>query len=200
MNYCSTKYLAPRKTRDNIQHDAYLIRRKFGYDRERYFPISEFLELVLPLVDPDFHLQIVEDRELPGVMAETFPELHCMRIKQSVYDAASKDHAWARMVLAHELGHYLYHEPQNISYAKLEYGQKVPRNRDPEWQATVFGAELLAPSGFIKGQKICNPSIVARDFCVSDSAARTQFSVAHRSAGSRGKNLARQNVRPNNQS
>lgn len=143
--------LACSRDRDSIRRDAYLLRAKLGLEDQLYFPIVWFLENVLPLVDPSFCLEVVEDEELPGIQAEYVPVDNTIRVKCSVYEGAVAGHWWARSTLAHELGHYYYHDEQSVRYAKRDGGAKVPADEDPERQANVFAAELLAPINLIEG-------------------------------------------------
>lgn len=147
-----TKLAIPR-SRDSIRRDAYLLRVKLGLKHELYFDIIRFLEIVLPVADPEFCLEVVDDtdEEVSGIQAEYIPRLNVIRVKQSVYDAAVRGHWWARSTLAHELGHYYYHDEHNVRYAKLAPLEKVPPDFDPERQANVFAAELLVPIHLIEG-------------------------------------------------
>lgn len=143
--------LALPRDRNSIRRSTYLLRQKLGLKDTPYFPIVEFLENVLPEIDPTFHIEILEDLELPGVQAEYVPSLNVVRIKNSVYEAAVSGYWWARSTLAHELGHYYFHDEKSVRYAKLDPCKKVPPDFDPERQANVFAAELLAPIDLIGG-------------------------------------------------
>lgn len=143
--------LASPRDRNSIRRDTYLLRVKLGLKKTLYFPIVEFLENVLPEIDPTFYIEVLEDSDLPGVQAEYVPSLNVIRVKSSVYEAAISGYWWARSTLAHELGHYYFHDEKSIRYAKLEPGQKIPPDFDPERQANVFAAELLAPIDLIDG-------------------------------------------------
>lgn len=143
--------LALPRDRNSIRRSTYLLRKKLGLEDTLYFPIVEFLEIVLPEIDSTFHIEILEDSELPGVQAEYIPSLNVVRIKNSVYEAAVSGYWWARSTLAHELGHYYFHDEKSVRYAKLDPCKKVPPDFDPERQANVFAAELLAPINLIGG-------------------------------------------------
>ena len=150
-----TKLAIPR-SRDSIRRDAFLLRVKLGLKHELYFDIVRFLENVLPIANPEFCLEVVDDTdaEVSGIQAEYIPRLNVIRVKQSVYDAAVCGHWWARSTLAHELGHYYYHDEQNVRYAKLAPFEKVPPDFDQERQANIFAAELLAPLHLIEGMSV----------------------------------------------
>ena len=160
------------RDRNQLRKEAYLLRKKFGLEKEKYFPIMEFLELVMPKIDPSFSVVPVEDSELIGRAAETIPEQHLIRVKESVYDGACLGAFWARSVMAHELGHYLCHSDGNVIYAYPALGERIPRDIDPEWQANVFAAELLAPVHLIDEE---NEYLVSKHFGVPKHTAKTQM-------------------------
>ena len=143
--------LAYPHSRDAIRRDTYLLRSKLGLTHALYFPILPFLENVLPQIDPSFYMEVLEDHELPGVYAEYIPSINVIRVKHSVYEAAASGYWLARSTLAHELGHYYYHDEHSVRYAKLDLFEKVPPDFDPERQANVFAAELLVPINLIEG-------------------------------------------------
>lgn len=164
--------LAYPRTRDSIRRDTYLLRAKLGLADTPYFPILHFLENVLPLTDESFYLEIVEDDLMTGIHAEYVPHLDVIRVRRSIYDAAVCGHLWARSTLAHELGHYYYHDEKSVRYAKLDPFQKVPPDFDPERQANVFSAELLAPISLIEGK---SKEQIGRECGVSDAIAKNQI-------------------------
>lgn len=172
--------IAPPKNRNSIRKDVSQIRRKFHIEHSDYFKIVHFLELVLREIDPIFLLDVVADRELPGRYAETIPAEHCIRVKESVYDAACAGNGWARMILAHEMGHFIYHNAGSVSYACLAPNERLKPEVDVEWQANVFAAELLAPTDQIKNYSVRE---IQERFGVSKSAAENQLRHARQDAG-----------------
>lgn len=169
--------IAVPRNREAIRRDTYLLRKRLGMTKTKYFPILHFIENVLPQTDPEFNLEVVDDNQLMGRQAETIPEEKTIRVKQSVYDAATEDHWWARLVLAHEVGHYYYHDSKSVRYAKLDITERVPFDFDPERQANVFAAELLAPIHLIKGM---SDLAVAKEFGLPRSTAKTQLRVLNK--------------------
>ena len=154
-----------------------MLRKRFELEHDKMFPIMEFLELIMPKIDPEFVVVPVEDSDLPGRAAETIPELHMIRVKQSIYDAACAGGYWARLVMAHELGHYLCHGDDNVAYAYPVSGEQLPPDIDAERQADIFAAELLVPVNLID-----EPSefLVSKHFGVPKGVARTQIGQAKR--------------------
>ena len=160
------------RSRNRLRKEAYLLRKRFGLEQVKQFPIMEFLELIMPKIEPTFMVIPVEDDELVGRAAETIPDQHIIRVKQSIYDAACSGIYWARSVMAHELGHYVCHSWEPVTYAYPALGEKVPHEVDPEWQANIFAAELLAPVHLIDED---NEYLVSKHFGVPQGTARTQL-------------------------
>ena len=156
--------MVPPRNRESIRRDTYLLRKKLNLSQTPYFPIVRFIEHVLPLSDPSFSFEIAEDEELRGVHAEYVPHSNTIRVK-------------ARSTLAHELGHYYYHDEKNVRYAKLDFGQKIPPDYDPERQANIFAAELLAPIHLLKGM---TEKQISREFGVSNAIASRQILALER--------------------
>ena len=51
--------LALPRDRNSIRRSTYLLRQKLGLKDTPYFPIVEFLENVLPEIDPTFHIEMI---------------------------------------------------------------------------------------------------------------------------------------------
>ena len=169
--------VAQSKTRNQIRKEAFQMRRMLGYDNVDFLPIMDVLEFVMPIIYPEFCIEVVDDGKLKGRFAETNPEEFRIRVRNSVYDGACNNNAWARMIMAHELGHFLFHNSQNTTFAYIERGQRLPGDVDPERQADIFAAEFLIPINRIKGK---NEYQVSKHFGVSRSAARNQLKQAQK--------------------
>ena len=167
--------VAQSMTRNQIRKFTYQLRKELGLLQQERFPIMHILENVMPIIYPGFYINPVEDKELPGRMAETLPEDCMIRVRESVYLAACNGGAWARMIMAHELGHFLFHNTKNTAFAYTEQGCRLPPDIDPERQADIFAAELLIPYHLI-GEK--NIYQVQKAFGVSRSAAKAQIQHA----------------------
>lgn len=183
--------IVPPRDRKSIRKDTYMIRESMGLKNTFYFPIMKFLEGVMPLIYPEFYVEPVEDELLYGRMAETLPEQHLIRVKASVYDAACSGHPWARKIMAHELGHYLYHCTNHTAYAYPTAGERIPKQFLPEYQAEVFATELLAPLNLIRNM---NPHAIAQKCGVPPGTAKEQLTqAAHTKAGRKKKKAAKPN-------
>lgn len=185
--------IVPPRDRNSIRKDTYRLREVMGLNNSFYFPIMTFLEQVMPLADPDFYVEPVEDATLVGRMAETVPDQHLIRVRQSVYDAACRGHPWARKIMAHELGHYIYHDAEHIAYAYPHMSEQIPKQFSPEYQAEVFAAELLAPVNLVRGM---NCYAVAQKCGIPVSSAKGQLSQADHTKEGRKKKKATRRKSP----
>lgn len=125
------------------------LRTFFGVVNKLYFDIVAFVENVLPELIPEFVFDICTSEEMGDLHGETIPSKCTIRLREDVYIGACKGKGRDRFTLAHELGHLLMHDESSIVFCKLESKGKIPTYRNPEWQADVFGGELLAPSYLI---------------------------------------------------
>lgn len=167
-----TKCIAAPLSRRNIRAMAYFIRKIAGQENNLYFDIVYFLDVILPKIDPGFTLIIEDESELGECHGLTYPDRNEIHIRSDVYERACKGSGRDRLTMAHELFHLLQHEKENISYARIPDGAKIQTFRDPEWQATAFGGELLVPWHLTKGM---NADEIAEKCGVSIAAANTQI-------------------------
>lgn len=158
-------------SRKNLREFVQEFRELFGLENELYFPIVRFIEWVLPLLGFDY--EIVAANEMGNAYGVTHTGMKVMKIREDVYDKAVEGNPRHRFTLAHELGHFLLHTPDRVSFARGE----VPAYMNPEWQANVFAGELLAPCNLVNGMSIQEIS----DKCgMSYTAARIQYSEYHK--------------------
>ena len=117
-----SEFLVPPASKRDIKRLALTIRKKFGLEHNALFPVVEMIEVVLPVFDPQFNFEIVEDCECGLDEANYDPRHNLMRIRQSVYDGAYNCNGRDRFTLAHELGHYFMQMcwPATLNYNKLE--------------------------------------------------------------------------------
>ncbi len=165
-------YKARPLARKSISELAKEIRYSLNYEGTRYFPIIEFIELILPQIDSLFELEIKPNCEMPDKCGETFPNDHRIVLNEDIYEKALKGDGFARLSCAHEVGHLLTHTGTNVSLCCLKPGERLKPYEDPEWQADVFAGELLAPSYLISG---LSAEEVAKNFGVTVRAAEVQL-------------------------
>ena len=113
--------------------------------------VISFLEKILPILMPDFQYEFVDPGEIYGKYAETTPSRKLIQIRCDVYERAVAGSARDRFTIAHEIGHLLLHNEEDISFSRMEHKTAIPKYLDPEWQANTFAAEFLMNANLIKG-------------------------------------------------
>lgn len=166
-------FIADPMSRIDIRGFATIIRKVSGLEKAESFPVLHFLENCMPLIDDEFSLEYVDPLGLPDKYAETYPNKHSMKIRTDVYERAANGYHLDRFTIAHEIGHYFMHQPDNISLARADKEIKIPTYKKPEWQANTFAGELLVPPRLANGYSI---EEVVEHFHVSPMVAKIQLS------------------------
>ncbi len=163
--------------REPIRNFIRQLKRDIGLEYELYFPIITFLENILPILVPDFQLEILTEEEMGNKHGETYPSKDLICIREDVYLRAVQGLGRDRLTVAHEIGHLFEHEDDAVALCRLAPGKKLKPYEDPEWQADAFGGELLASSYLIEGMAA---SEVSQKCGVSLAAAKVQLNALHR--------------------
>lgn len=160
-------------SRESIRNLTLKLREKCGMQEQLYFPIVPFIEWVLGDPDNDFDYEIVPASEMGDTYGTTNTESNIMRIREDVYNGAVAGNPRDRFTLCHELGHFLLHQPQFVSYARGD----IPTYCQPEWQANTFAAELMAPYHLTKNMSVDE---IANRCGMSKTAASIQYKTYHK--------------------
>ena len=160
-------------SRASIRKLTKKLRELAGCDKREFFPIVRFIEWILANPDNGIDLEIVDPDEMQDTYGTTNTGSNIMRIRSDVYDGAVKGDPRHRFTLCHEVGHYFLHQPDSVSFAR----GKIPRYRDPEWQANTFAAELMAPYDLVKNMSVDE---IMEKCGMSKQAATIQFNEYHR--------------------
>lgn len=155
-------------SKKNIRKIAMELRKMTGFDKEPYFPIVHFIEWIMANPENGMELEILTKEEMQDTYGTTNTGSNKMRIREDVYEGAVRGNPRDRFTLCHELGHYFLHQPENISYARGD----IPAYRNPEWQANVFAAELLAPYELVKNM---STNEIAEKCGMSHQAAHIKY-------------------------
>ena len=166
-------YKADAISRNDIRRFIRNLKKKVGLENNLYFPILFFVENILPILIPDFQIEVVPTSEMGNKHGETYPSNNLIRIREDVYLRAASGEGRDRLTIAHEVGHLFMHDDDFIALCRLAPNEKLKPYEDPEWQADAFGGELLASSYLIKGMSIY---AVSKKCGVSLSAAQVQLS------------------------
>lgn len=160
-------------SRQKISNITNELRKVLGYENQPYFPIVHFIEWVLANPESGMDFEIVDENEMQNMYGTMNTGRNVMTIREDVYKRAVEGNPRDRFTLCHELGHYLLHQPECISYARGD----VPTYRNPEWQANTFAAELMAPRGLVKDMTI---EEIAQKCGMSYQAAAIQYRECRR--------------------
>ena len=76
----------------------------------------QFIEWVLGRLG--LELEIVSISDMPQAYGVTNPGTETMKIREDVYEGAIKGNPRDRFTLCHELGHYLIHFPERVTFAR----------------------------------------------------------------------------------
>ena len=154
----------------SIKEFARKFREIFELENVLYFPIVEFIEWCLPQLDLNY--EIVPVSEMGNAYGVTHTGKNVMKIREDVYIGAIAGNPRDRFTLCHELGHFLLHTPDRVSFARGD----VPAYMDPEWQANTFAAELMAPYHLVY---MMSAKEIADKCGMSMTAARIQYNKCH---------------------
>lgn len=150
-----SKYIAPPMSRLQLRDFAKRVRDYAGYSQVSYFPVMEFLEVVLcgPNSPWGYDWEIVEDDPSMTNHADTDPVNKIIRIREDVYRGACYGRGRDRMTIGHEIGHVLLQHDQ-FRLARVDPSIEIRTFNDPEWQASAFAGELLIPCHLMRGKEI----------------------------------------------
>ncbi len=158
-------------SRKNIREIARVFREASGLEDVLYFPIVQFIEWILPKLGLDF--EIIAVNEMGNAYGVTHTGIRIMKIREDVYNGAVLGNPRDRFTLCHELGHFILHGPDRVSFARGE----VPAYMQPEWQANAFAGELMAPQNLVMGMW---PDEIAEKCGMSLKAAEIQYREYHK--------------------
>ena len=159
-------YVKPLKLKE-IRKICSRIRKLFGIPVDEPIDIVRLLEHKLHLLGIEF--EIVPESELEMRHGESILGQKIIRIREDVYNRACAGHGRDRLTMAHELGHIILHQKEDMVLTRSE--GTIPPYMDPEWQANAFAGELLAPFQYIKHMDILD---ISTQYGVSIEAASVQ--------------------------
>ncbi|WP_422460259.1 MULTISPECIES: ImmA/IrrE family metallo-endopeptidase [unclassified Endozoicomonas] len=134
--------MVPPLSAKKIEKTASGIRSGLADPKER-LNVVRFIELLLvPIMGLEF--EVVENHELGGDAAHTYPDKNLMRCTQKVYDGACAENPRDIFTLAHEVGHFFLHKG-TASFARSNEGREHQIYEDSEWQADEFASAFLMP-------------------------------------------------------
>jgi Zn-dependent peptidase ImmA (M78 family) len=169
------KYMAEPLRRVQLRITANNLRDQLNLAGELYFPVTHFLELIMPRLCKDFYLEIVRRENFSEYKhAETDVMERSIRIREDIYYRAVSGSGRDRMTIAHEIAHYLLIVKYGVKlYRTFNHGPIVAYC-DPEWQAKAFAGEIMCPFDLLHDMTI---EQVVKKCGVSESAAKYALSL-----------------------
>lgn len=146
-----TLFSADPMSKVDIRRIAEQLRTVLGLGVQDPFPMIKFYELILPRLDPEFNFSVVDEGDLDGAYAKTYPVTREIILEDRVYYGIleGKEEGIHMFTAAHELGHYFLHTHERLSLNRNKDQLKRPAYVDPEWQADEFAGNLLVPADAI---------------------------------------------------
>lgn len=125
-------------------------RRVLGVENVEQVNIVDLIEFELRKLHDGFRLVIKSDRELVDPAYTDF-EKNQIVVRESVYISAQQGDAYSRMVLAHELGHFLLHGGKGkVLMHKTKDGSYDSRKGLDSTESTEDQADMFATLFMVK--------------------------------------------------
>jgi len=151
---------------DELRKKAYAARAAFSLGTKITFDILRLIENQLPVIDPDFSLQIDPDGS-HGENLHIYSDSNGETINRFVstewlYKAADVGTEDSRFKLAHELAHWILHRTQTHTFLRSSRTNKILSkiHKTAEIEADFFAREFLMPFPLV------------REFTSADALAR----------------------------
>ncbi|HHR6138074.1 TPA: ImmA/IrrE family metallo-endopeptidase [Providencia alcalifaciens] len=159
--------VSPKSTKEIVKI-ALATRKLLGLETSKKINLTVLVELFLQ----NDLIEIVEDHELLGRYALTYPDKNIIKIRNSVYEDLCNGSPRARFTIAHEIGHLVMHKNQTTFARGGSKNHKI--FEDGEWQADTFASHFLINREFVTEGMTAND--ISNTFGVSYTAAETWLS------------------------
>lgn len=164
---------------DEIRKRAHVARAVFSLGEQISFDILRIIENQLPIIDPDFSLQIDPDGSL-GEILQIYSDSDGKTINRLVstewlYNAADRGNEDSRFKLAHELAHWILHRTQTHTFLRSSRTNKIlsKLHARAEREADLFAREFLMPLSGI--ERFNSADALAKAARVPLWAAKSRF-------------------------
>lgn len=169
-------YIAQPLQRTQLREISNHIRKTLGLGNVAYFPVLPFLEGVMPVLFPDFQIEIVPKEEFPpNRHADTDVANHIISIREDIYEGAAAGVGRDRMTIVHEISHYILMVVCGVKFTRVFDDAPVKAYCDPEWQAKELAGELMCPNHLIRSMSVDE---IVLQCGVSRPAARYNLKIA----------------------
>ena len=165
---------------DNIRQFAQQTKDLLGFSGVARLPMARIIEFALPSILPTFVYDVKTLSAMGANHGIAMPDRDYIALREDVFEGASRGEGRDRFTVAHELGHLMLHQSENLVMPRrLPNARREPAIFcQPEWQADTFAAEFLMDSRLC--DEIEDEIVMARTFGVSVSAARRRVKSLRR--------------------
>lgn len=161
---------------DTIRSMALQVRDALGYRQVAQINTTEMLEFALPRILPGFIYDVKTMAKMGENEGLASPDRDYIAIREDVWEGARRGRGRDAFTLAHELGHVILHQSENLMQRR---GRGEPAIFcQPEWQADTFAAELLMDFRKIKATD--TPHSISHRFGVSKACAERRLRTLRR--------------------
>jgi hypothetical protein len=150
---------------------AWAVKEALGLSGQAALPMQDILEFGLPRLLPDFVYDVKSRGEMGQNLGLAAPDDDYICLREDVYDGLIVGDGMDRFTVAHEIGHLILHQRENLVFARGE--RRLSPLSNPEWQANNFAAEFLMDSRLCA--HITDETEMCRRFSVSMSAAKNRI-------------------------
>lgn len=156
---------------DTIRWMALSVRDALGYHDVAQIRTTQMLEFALPKILPTFVYDVKTMAKMGENEGLASPDRDYIAIREDVWEGARGGRGRDAFTLAHELGHLILHQSENLLQRQ---GRGDPAIFcQPEWQADTFAAELLMDIRKITPSD--TPHSISRRFGVSIACAKRRL-------------------------
>ena len=152
------------------------VRDALGYKDLAKISATNLIEFDLPRILPSFVYDIKTVAKMGENEGLASPDRDYIAIREDVYEGAQRGNGRDMFTVAHELGHLILHQSENLVLRK-GLGDPVIFCQ-PEWQADTFAAEFLIDHRLLSDWD--TPHSITRRFGVSMSCAQQRIRVLKR--------------------
>jgi len=159
--------MADFRVGNDIEKIAQHVRASFGLSGQKAFNIIDVLENAMPKAVDGFRLVIVTKNDAQAIYSTKVPPR--IYAREFVYHLAREGDAGSRLLLAHEMAHFLLH-PQSRAFG----ASGVPKlDKELEAEASKFALSFLMPADAIRNFK--SAEAVSRHFQVRPEVAKLRM-------------------------
>jgi Zn-dependent peptidase ImmA (M78 family) len=120
---------------------AATVKDTLGYGGRAAIPTTRLIEFDLPRALPSFVYDVQTMSQMGSNEGLASPDRDFIAFREDVWEGALRGRGRDRFTVAHEVGHLILHQKENIVLRRAT--SRPAMLCRPEWQANTFAAEFL---------------------------------------------------------